>query len=133
VSVPQNELRFEFVRSSGPGGQNVNKVATAVRLRWDVAASPSLPPEVKARLLKIAGRRATAAGEIIILGQRHRTQEANRSDVLGRLEALLERARQAPVPRRATRPSRGAKERRLRGKVRRGEVKRARRGLPEGD
>jgi len=126
MKVPENELRFEFLRSSGPGGQNVNKVATAVRLRFDVRSSPSLSDEVKNRLIALAGKRATEAGEIVILGQRHRTQESNRSDVIGRLEDLVERASVTPKRRRATRPSRGARERRILEKKRRGDRKRER-------
>ena len=127
MKIPPNELQFEFLRSSGPGGQNVNKVSTAVRLRFDVRASASLPPEVAERLIKLAGRRATAAGEIVILGQRHRTQEGNRADVVARLEALLERAAEPPRKRRPTRPSKAGKERRLLAKRRRSETKGTRR------
>ena len=127
MKIPANELRFEFLRSSGPGGQNVNKVSTAVRLRFDVRASASLPPDVAERLIKLAGRRITAAGEIVILGQRHRTQEGNRADVIARLESLVEKAMEAPRARRATRPSKGSKERRLEAKKRRGEAKKGRR------
>lgn len=126
MRIPENELSFEFQRASGPGGQNVNKVATAARLRFDVAGSPSLAPEVKERLLRLAGKRATLAGEIVLLGQRHRTQEKNRADVVARLEELVERACVVPKRRRATRPSRAAGERRLREKKRRGERKRER-------
>jgi ribosome-associated protein len=130
TGVPTAELRFEFVRSSGPGGQNVNKVATAVRLRFDVRATASLPEDVKERLLRLAGRRATAAGEIVIVGQRHRTQEANRADVVERLEALVEKARVAPRVRRATRPTRASKQRRLDDKRRRSAAKASRRDDP---
>jgi ribosome-associated protein len=129
MRIPESELRFEFLRSSGPGGQNVNKVATAVRLRFDVRASASLPEEVKERLLRLAGRKATAAGEIILLGQRHRTQESNRADVTERLERLVAQAEKPPRKRRATRPTRAAKERRLEAKRRQGEAKRSRRTL----
>ena len=127
MRIPANELRFEFLRSSGPGGQNVNKVATAVRLRFDVRASASLSPEIAERLIRLAGRRATAEGEIVILGQRHRTQEGNRADVIDRLEQLVEKAEQAPRVRRATRPSKASKERRIEAKKRRGAAKRDRR------
>jgi ribosome-associated protein len=133
MKLPTNEVRFEFLRSSGPGGQNVNKVATAVRLRFDVAASTSLSDEIKARLLRLAGKRATEAGEIVILGQRHRTQEGNRKDVVERLEALLEAALTPPRPRRPTRPSRAAKARRLEAKRRRGAAKSGRRSGVDGD
>ena len=112
--ISEGELQFEFIRSSGPGGQNVNKVSTAVRLRFDVRGSDALSEEVKSRLLVLAGRRATKQGEIVLLGQRHRTQEKNRQDVIARLEDLVERAAVAPKRRRATRPSRAAGARRLR-------------------
>jgi ribosome-associated protein len=126
MQIPESELDFEFIRSSGPGGQNVNKVATAVRLRFDVRASGALAPEVKDRLLGLAGRRATKEGVLVLLGQRHRTQEGNRQDVLARLEELLERALVAPKKRRATRPSRAALARRLRDKKLRADRKRDR-------
>lgn len=92
MEIPEQELTFEFIRSSGPGGQNVNKVATAVRLRFDVRRSAVLDDEVKVRLLALAGRRATKDGELVLLGQRHRTQEKNRQDVIARLTELVERA-----------------------------------------
>ena len=126
MRVPAGELRFEFVRASGPGGQNVNKVATAVRLRFDARGSTSLSPEVAERLIRLAGKRATAEGEVILLGQRHRTQEANRADVIARLERLLEKAEVAPKVRHATRPSKAARQRRLEAKKRRGRAKRDR-------
>ena len=132
MKIPASELRFEFLRSSGPGGQNVNKVATAVRLRFDVRASASLSPEVAERLLRLAGRRATAAGEIVLLGQRHRTQEGNRADVIDRLDALVEQAERAPRKRRPTKPSKASRERRLEAKKRRGEAKRTRKDPDRG-
>lgn len=124
--IPAEELTFEFLRSSGPGGQNVNKVETAVRLRFDVAASPSLAPEVKTRLLALAGERATAGGELVLLGRRFRTREANREDVIARLEALVEKASHVPRRRRATKPSMAARARRTDAKKRRSEIKRGR-------
>lgn len=133
MKIPPEELRFEFIRSSGPGGQNVNKVATAVRLRFDVAGSLRLAEEVKTRLLALAGRRATAAGEIVLLGQRFRTQEKNRSDVVARLEALLERAARPPRARRATAPTRRSRERRLQAKQRRARTKLDRRPPRDSD
>lgn len=125
--IPPEELRIEFLRASGPGGQNVNKVETAVRLRFDVAASPSVPEEVKSRLLSLAGRRATESGEILIVARRHRTQARNREDAIARLTALVERASRPPAKRRPTRPGAAARARRLGEKSRRAEVKRERR------
>ena len=124
--IPEQELAFEFIRSSGPGGQNVNKVSTAVRLRFDVRGSTALADEVKVRLLALAGRRATREGEIVLLGQRHRTQEKNRQDVVARLEELVGRALVAPRKRRATRPTRAAGARRLRAKRLQSDRKRGR-------
>lgn len=131
--IPEGELAFEFLRSSGPGGQNVNKVETAVRLRFDVAASTVLEPEHKARLLAVAGSRATEGGEIVLLGRRFRTREANREDVVARLEALVEKASRVPKRRRATKPSKAARARRTDAKKRRSEIKsgRGRPGLAD--
>ena len=126
VTIAEEELDERFVQSSGPGGQNVNKVATAVQLRFDVAGSRSLPPEVRGRLLRLAGTRVTADGELVINARRHRTQEANRRDARARLAALVAQALVEPRPRQATRPTRSARERRLQAKARRGAVKRQR-------
>ena len=126
IAIPEEEIEERFVQSSGPGGQNVNKVATTVQLRFQVTGSPSLPPEVRRRLVRIAGRRVTADGVLVITARRFRTQEANRRDARARLAALVARALEEPRPRHATRPSRAARERRLQNKARRGAVKRHR-------
>ena len=132
VAIPEEEIEERFIQSSGPGGQNVNKVATAVQLRFDAAGSPALPPEVRRRLIRIAGRRVTADGALVITARRFRTQEANRRDARERLATLVARALAEPRPRRATRPTRASRERRLQHKARRGAVKR-RRAQPDED
>ncbi|GAB4370060.1 MAG: alternative ribosome rescue aminoacyl-tRNA hydrolase ArfB [Acidobacteriota bacterium] len=126
IAIDDSELRFEFVRASGPGGQNVNKVATAVQLRFDAARSPSLPDDVRECLLVLAGRRATADGVIIIDARDARTQERNRAAALGRLIALIRRAARRPKRRVPTKPTAAAKHRRRREKERRAKVKRER-------
>ena len=124
--IPEDELEFRFFRSGGPGGQNVNKVSTSVQLRFDALNSPSLTDAVRERLLKLAGSRATLAGEVLITAVRFRTQERNRADALERLQALVDEASIKPVYRVPTRPTRASKERRLEGKAKRSTIKNAR-------
>ncbi|NWG34303.1 MAG: aminoacyl-tRNA hydrolase [Chloroflexi bacterium] len=126
LRLDERELQFGYIRASGPGGQNVNKVATAVQLRFDVVHSPSLASDMKGRLLRLAGRRVNADGVLLIEARRFRTQEANRADALRRLTDLLQKAASPPKPRRRTTPAPASRERRLREKKQRGEVKRNR-------
>ena len=123
IAIDEAELSETFMRASGPGGQNVNKLATAVQLRFDVRHSPSLPDEVRARLERLAGRKLTRDGVLVITAQRHRTQERNRDDALERLIALIRTAAVRPTPRRPTRPTLGSKLRRLESKKRRSGIK----------
>jgi len=127
ISIDESELEERFIRSPGPGGQNVNKVASAVQLRFDVAGSPSLPERVKQRLRSLSGQRMTDDGVLIIEARRHRSQHKNREDALDRLVALIRKAASPPKKRKTTKPTRAARERRLQQKRRRSEKKRRRR------
>jgi ribosome-associated protein len=126
LSIGEDELVESFVLASGPGGQNVNKVASAVQLRFDVARSPSLPEDVRARVNALAGQRLTKDGVIVITARAYRSQERNRAEARERLVDLIRSAAQPPKPRRPTRPTKAAKRRRLEGKKRRSDIKRTR-------
>ena len=132
IAIDENEIHQEFIQASGPGGQNVNKVATAVQLRFDVANSSSLPCEVRERLLSLGGRRITKEGVLIIDARRFRSQEVNRQDAMERLVELIRKAAQKPQIRRKTKPTRTSQMRRLEAKRHRAKTKRLRRSIPEG-
>ncbi|MGQ9629159.1 MAG: alternative ribosome rescue aminoacyl-tRNA hydrolase ArfB [bacterium] len=130
ISIDMSEIQLEFIRASGPGGQNVNKVATAAQLRFDVVNSPSLPDDVRERLIRLAGRRLTADGILIIDARRFRTQDRNRRDAIDRLVEIVRKAAEKPKLRHKTGPTPASKRRRLETKRRRSEVKRMRQPIP---
>ncbi|MFA5836832.1 MAG: alternative ribosome rescue aminoacyl-tRNA hydrolase ArfB [Bellilinea sp.] len=129
--LDESELQFDFIRASGPGGQNVNKVSSAVQLRFDAVKSPSLPAEVKERLIKLAASRMTEDGVLIIEAKRYRSQEKNRTDAVQRLVTLIQKAAEPPKKRKPTRPSVTARAARVGAKRQRGELKRTRKYNPE--
>jgi ribosome-associated protein len=133
ISIDESEIEESFVRSSGPGGQNVNKLSTAVQLRFDVRGSPSLPNDVALRLMRLGGRRITKEGVLVLIAQNHRTQERNRAEAQARLIALIQEAAVKPIPRRATKPTRASKQRRIEGKKRRSGIKNLRQSKPNWD
>jgi ribosome-associated protein len=133
ISIDEREIEESFVRASGPGGQNVNKLSTAVQLRFDVRHSPSLPGDVRERLERLAGSRMTNDGVLVIIAQRHRTQPRNREDALDRLIELIRQAAVRPVKRRPTKPTKASRERRIEGKKRRANTKHLRRSSPSFD
>lgn len=129
IQIDENELNLKFVRATGPGGQNVNKVSTAVQLRFDVRHSPSLPADVRARLVRLAGNRITQDGVLLIEARQFRTQERNREDAVDRLLDLIRQATVKPKPRRKTKPTRASKERRIEGKKQRSQTKNMRKAV----
>jgi ribosome-associated protein len=131
LAIDDAEIRFDYIQSSGPGGQNVNKVATAVQLRFDVRRSPSLPEDIRSRLERLAGKRVSEDGVLIIEARRYRSQEHNRQDAIDRLVALIRKAAEKPKLRKRTRPTAEARQKRLEEKRRRGNIKRLRREVVE--
>jgi ribosome-associated protein len=133
ISIDERELEESFVRSSGPGGQNVNKLSTAVQLRFDVRNSPSLSNDVAVRLIRIGGRRVTKDGVLVLIAQNHRTQERNRAEALQRLIGLIQQAAVRPTARRATKPTKASRQKRLEGKKHRSGIKAMRKSKPSWD
>ncbi|MCH7542047.1 MAG: aminoacyl-tRNA hydrolase [Proteobacteria bacterium] len=133
IAIAESEIEERFIRASGPGGQNVNKLASAVQLRFDAAHSPSLPDEVRARLIRLAGKRVNAAGVLVIEAKRYRSQAQNRADALDRLTKLILRASERPRPRRQTKPGAASKERRLEAKRQRARIKRTRAAVSDSE
>ena len=133
ISIGESEIEESFVRASGPGGQNVNKLSTAVQMRFDVRRSPSLPNDVAVRLMRLAGKRLTKDGVLVIVAQNHRTQERNRAEALERLIALIQQAAIRPIPRRVTKPTKASREKRLEGKKIRSNIKGMRQRKPSLD